>query len=127
MRHANFHPMPPRAKRGILRWILLFFHALPFVGLVFAYSTLAESAPAIFSGSLPWLIILIWAIVLLAHLLLVILLELREGIVFSFRERRRRKHYEAMHNENLERQKSRVRHLETRVYDEDDLEPFSGP
>ena len=123
MRQPNFQPRPPRPQRGIVRWILLFIHMMPFIALVFVYQSLSLSEPDVFSGNLIWLGILAWGLLILAHFALVILLELREAMIFAARERRRRQYYQKMRTETHERQRELARHPETRIYDEDDLEP----
>lgn len=69
-------PSTPNIRRTSVRWLLLLVHGGIFASIIFAYPTLFTTAP----DSTLWLILSAWGIVVVIHLLLVCLLEIREGI-----------------------------------------------
>lgn len=93
MRDIDLTPMPPPPQRSVLRWVLLALNTFVFAIIVFAYPLLAEAAPQVFANNIAWLAIPLWALLLLLHTIIVSGLDLREGILYSRRERRRRKRY----------------------------------
>jgi hypothetical protein len=101
MRDIDLIPSPDRQQRNLSRWLLLALHTLPFALVVFGYPRLAANYPAIFYGNLARLAILAWAGVLLLHLLIVALREVREGIMLARRERERREMYASMQRRHL--------------------------
>lgn len=91
-----FYPIPAERKRGILRWILMASHALLFAGVVFGYPQLEQQFPEIFADNMVRLGITAWGVAVVAHLLLVALLDVREGIVRARVDRRRRDEYRTL-------------------------------
>lgn len=76
---ASGTPPPPHTQRGIWRWILLLANG-GILGIVaLAYPQLSASAPAVFTGNTTWLILTLWGGLVILHLGVVLLLELREG------------------------------------------------
>jgi hypothetical protein len=118
----DFQPKPPLRRRSILRWIPLFIHALLFALVILAEPMLRTSLSTA-ANNVLWLLLLLWGLLLVVHLLIVSLLELREGVIIARRHRHRRKQYEAMQIENRRRQMRLAVNPTPRVYDEDDLEP----
>lgn len=99
MNEHTFHPMPSRPKRGAVRWILLALHALLFAGVVFGYPTLVEINSDIFTGNTFRLGVPVWGLVVVGHTVLVALLDLREDIIHTRKERRWRREYERQQKE----------------------------
>lgn len=99
MREPQFYAMPTKHKRSTLRWVLLALHAIPFAALIFAYPSLLERYPHILNDNLVKLAIPAWAGLLILHLLLASVLEIRENAVYERRERERRQAFQqARHN-----------------------------
>lgn len=86
-------PMPSQHQRGIVRWILLFMHVVPFAALVIAYPVVYEQMPELFEDNQIKLLIPAWAGLILLHFLLVAFLDVREGVVYGRREKQRRALY----------------------------------
>lgn len=86
--------MPTERKRGTLRWWLLFFHAVLFAVVVFAYPSLIENDPVRFTDSNLWLALTAWGVLIVAHLVVVALLDMMEGVRRTRRDRIRRREYE---------------------------------
>jgi hypothetical protein len=101
MRDIDLIPSPGRQQRNLSRWLLLALHTLPFALVVFGYPRLAANYPEILHDNLARLAILAWAGVLLLHLLIVALREVREGIMLARRERERREMYASMQRRHL--------------------------
>ncbi|TVR19909.1 MAG: hypothetical protein EA396_11735 [Anaerolineaceae bacterium] len=76
-------------RRGVGRWVLLAAHVVPFVLALFTAPT-----HGLFDSHDGRLLLGGWALVLLAHLLLTALLDLREGFVQGRRLRRARRQRE---------------------------------
>lgn len=83
-----FSPFPGARRRNVLRWVLLGIHVLPFALVVFLVSPGGDTLPFL-KGNMGHLIISVWALVVLLHGAIVVLLDLREGIVFARQQRRR--------------------------------------
>lgn len=79
----------PVIRRGVGRWLLLAVHVVPFVLALFTAPT-----HGLFDDNDGRLLLGGWALVLLAHLLLTALLDLREGFVQGRRQRRARRQRE---------------------------------
>lgn len=94
-----FRMPPPEVKRGTFRWILLLIHAIPFAFVVFAYPEFELRYADVLYNNITWPLLSVWALLLIAHLVIVALLDVRESVVFTRRERRRRREYEAMRNQ----------------------------
>jgi len=101
-----FRMPPPEVKRGMLRWILLLIHAVPFALVIFVYPELQLRIPDVLYNNITWPLLSGWALLLIAHMVVVILLDLRESVVYSRRERRRRREYEAMRQQYQRQQMS---------------------
>lgn len=86
--------MPDTRRRGIIRWILLALNAFPFAGLIAAYPMLLTAYPDILIDNRVRLAIQAWAAVILLHLLVVCMLEVRENIISARRARRRHQEFE---------------------------------
>jgi hypothetical protein len=97
MTEPIFYPMPEARRRGIGRWVLLALHALPFAVVVFAYPTLEELYPDIFATNAARILIPCWAGVMIFHVLLAALLDVREGTRVARRERERREQFIRQH------------------------------
>ena len=106
---------PPEVKRGTLRWILLWVHAVPFAIVVFAYPILEANNPDVILNNLTWPLLSGWGLLLVAHLIIVALLDLRESIVFTRRERRRRREYQAMRAQYQRQQKTQAQRGQART------------
>lgn len=105
-----FYPIPTERKRGITRWILLALHALIFAGVVIAHPELTARFPEIMDSNLARLGIPIWGLLLILHLLLTSLIDIREGIVAARIERRRRDEYRSLrHDRRRENLRERTR------------------
>lgn len=89
----HFNPLPSIHRRGIIRWVLLALNAVPFAFLVFAYPQLAAEFPDMLDDNLARVAIPIWGALLVVHLLLVCLLEVRENVVYARRHRQRMKEF----------------------------------
>ena len=89
----HFNPLPSVHRRGIIRWILLALNAIPFAVIVFAYPQLRTQFPQFFDDNLARLAIPVWGAVLVIHLLLVCLLEVRENVIYARRHRQRMKDF----------------------------------
>jgi hypothetical protein len=101
MSDINLIPSPGLQQRNLSRWLLLALHTLPFALVVFGYPRLAANYPEILYDNLARLAILAWAGLLLLHLLIVALREMREGMVLARRERERREWYASMQRHHL--------------------------
>lgn len=86
-----FGMMPGKRKRTVLHWVFFAAHVLPFAALIFAYASLSDSNPELFASNLAWLVIPIWGLIVLAHLAIVALIDLRESLAFMRYDRRRRR------------------------------------
>ncbi|MCL4256066.1 MAG: hypothetical protein KJ043_20080 [Anaerolineae bacterium] len=80
-------PAPPKIRRGYFRWVLLLLNGGVLAGIVFLYPTLSQSAPQLFTGNTAWFGLTLWGMILMIHVGLVLLLELREGVVISRKQR----------------------------------------
>lgn len=89
----HFYPLPGQRKRTVMRWLVFLLHTLTLAGAVF----LLPDLPTTPNEMGNWLRLLLpaWAVLLAAHLLLVGLLDLREGVIFARRARRRRRMMQA--------------------------------
>ncbi|MFW5692295.1 MAG: hypothetical protein ACOCX3_02975 [Chloroflexota bacterium] len=116
----RFYPMPSRRKRGVLRWLLLGLHLLPFVLIVAFYPSISDSIADIRTANLVRLGLPVWALVLILHLLIVCVLDVREGILFGRRERQRRRM-------NIEQNRERMMHqLYARPFNDETTHPDSS-
>jgi len=93
----EFYPLPAAHNRGILRWLLLIFHVIPFAVVVFIYPTIAEQLHSLIDRNLIQLGLGVWCGLILLHFTLVALLDLRETLQYGWRERRRRVAYRKQH------------------------------
>lgn len=109
MSEPDFFPTPSSPERGIVRWLWLAFHAILFAGVVFGYPWLLDTFPEIFASNIVWMGLPVWCGLLLLHLVLVALIDVREGFIHGRRERQRRKQFESI------RQESRRRYMSDRI------------
>lgn len=86
-------PMPRQQRRGIVRWVLLIIHVIPFAVLIFGYPLIYEQFPDVMEDNLIKLLIPAWSGLILLHLLLAAFLDMREGLVYGRREKQRRSLY----------------------------------
>lgn len=105
-----FLPIPTQKQRGIFRWVLMLFHGLLFAGVVFGYPLLLDLAPDVFDDNIARLGIPVWGLLVVAHVVLVAMIDVREGIVQARRDRRRRQEYmETKQQIRQEKLKSKTR------------------
>ncbi|GEM_PF-1683887 len=78
---------PPTIRCGVFRWIGLFLNGSILAGISFAYPTLSTASPSLFTGNTAWLILTLWGIVLVVHVGIVVLLEIREGFIIGRKQR----------------------------------------
>jgi hypothetical protein len=96
MKPRTIHPMPSPPRRTIMRWTLLAIHVAPFACVIFAYTSFSDSAPNIFNNNVTRLGIPMWGLLVVVHLILTAVFDLREGIVYGRKERRRVRDYERL-------------------------------
>jgi hypothetical protein len=92
---SSLHPMPTRRRRAILRWILLGLHVLLFAGAVFGFGVISSMLDDTQLLNAVRFGVPAWALIVVAHLLLVFLLDARESWAYARRERLRREEIEA--------------------------------
>ena len=92
MTEPDFYPTPAPPKRGILRWLILTLHTCALALLIYLIPSLTDAG--ILDSNAARIIIPIWAGILIAHLMLVVVLDVWEDIVRAFTERRRRREFE---------------------------------
>lgn len=80
-------PAPPKIRRGYFRWLFLLLNGGILAGIIFLYPTLSQSAPELFTGNTAWLGLTLWGMILMIHVGLVLLLEVREGVVITRKQR----------------------------------------
>lgn len=80
-------PTPPKIRRGYMRWVLLLLNGGVLAGICFTYPILSRSAPDVFTGNTAWLGLTLWGGILTFHVGLVVLLEMREGLIIRRKQR----------------------------------------
>lgn len=80
MTDLDFYPPPPYPRRGVLRWIVIFCHAVLFAGAVFTYPSWRHHPAVLESANLIWLAFSVWAGVFAAHLALAFVWDWITGV-----------------------------------------------
>ena len=89
----HFNPLPSRRNRGILRWLLLALNGIGLALFIFFYPDLLEYNPVMFADNDVRLAVIGWGLFLIAHLIFVSLLEVRENVINARTYRRRQRDF----------------------------------
>jgi hypothetical protein len=97
MSDLDFYPAPAPSGRSILRWLILFTHAVLFGVFIYAYPSLSDSIDGL-NSNLARMAILVWGGTLVLHVVLITLWDIIEGFIHKRKRRAEIGEYRRMRN-----------------------------
>ena len=97
MSDVELYPAPARSGRSILRWLILFTHAVLFALFIYAYPSLSDGVDLL-ASNLVRVIIPVWGGILVLHVVLITLWDAIEGFIYKRKRRQEMREYRRMKN-----------------------------